>query len=175
VVLLSRLIAASAYAGAAFLFGVSLGERGELGFVQQLFIAVIPLTTIVLTFLAKQGRVYVLATGAAMLLGVFIGQRQFDAAWRDCIVNAERVRTALLATEGEYPNRLEELPIVLPCRCGFRTTILHYLSNDRGFRLWMTNDRETWMATAKQPFRNVTASGRSSAPPRTSPPSRSPG
>lgn len=151
-VFLSRLIAASAYAGAAFLFGVSLGERGELGFVQQLFAGVIPLATVVLAFLAKQGRAFVFATGMAMLAGLLIGQRQFDAAWRDCIVNGERVRAALLATDGEYPNRLEELPIELPCRCGFRRTILHYLSNDRGFRLWMSNDRETWVATAKKPF-----------------------
>jgi hypothetical protein len=150
---ISRLIAASAYAGAAFLFGVSLGERGELGVVQQLFAGVIPLATVVLTVLAKQGRVFVVATGLAMLLGLFLGQRQFDAAWRDCIANGERVRTALLALDGEYPNRLEELPIELPCHCGFRRTILHYLSNDRGFRLWMTNERETWVGTAKVPFR----------------------
>jgi hypothetical protein len=145
-------IAALAYAGAAFLFGMSLGERGELGFVQQLFAGVIPLTSLILAVLAKRGRPQILLTGAAMLVGLFLGQRQFDAAWRDCITNAERVRVALLATEDDYPNRLEELPIELPCRCGFRTTILHYLSNDRGFRLWMTNDRETWMATAKKPF-----------------------
>ncbi|HEY0155654.1 MAG TPA: hypothetical protein VGF28_00025 [Thermoanaerobaculia bacterium] len=166
---ISRLIAASAYAGAAFLFGVSLGERGELGVVQQLFAGVIPLTTIVLAILAKQGRVAVVATGLAMLIGLFIGQRQFEAAWRDCIANGERVRAALLALDGEYPNRLEELPIELPCRCGFRNTILHYLSNDRGFRLWMSNERETYVATVKRPF---TASGKSSAPPGTSPPSR---
>jgi len=148
-------IAALVYAGAAFLFGISLGERGELGFVQQLFAAVIPLTSVILTFLARSGRPQILLTGAAMLLGLFFGQSQFEAAWRDCITNAERVRTALLATEGDYPNRLEELPIELPCRCTLRTTILHYLSNDRGFRLWMTNDRETWAATARQPFRRA--------------------
>jgi len=155
----TRFVAALAYAGAAFLFGVSLGERGELGVVQHLFAAVIPLTAIVLAFLSKQGRAYVLFTGGAMLLGLVLGQRHFDAAWRDCIANGERVRTALLQRDGDYPVRLEELDIELPCRCGFRTTILRYLSNDRGFRLWMTNDRETYVATAKRPF---TASGRSS-------------
>jgi hypothetical protein len=149
-------IAALAYAGAAFLFGVSLGERGELGVVQHLFAGVIPLTSVILAFLARTGRPQILLTGTAMLLGLFLGQHQFDTAWRDCSTNGERVRAALLATGGEYPNRLEELPIELPCRCGLRATILHYLSNERGFRLWMTNDRETWAATAKQPFRRIT-------------------
>jgi hypothetical protein len=163
-VLLSRFIAALAYAGAAFLFGVSLGERGELGVVQHLFAAIIPVTAIVLAIVAKGGRVYVIATAAVMLAGLLLGQRQFEAAWRDCVANGERVRTALLARDGEYPARLEELGIALPCRCGFRATILHYLSNDRGFRLWITNDRETYVATAKRPF---TASGKPSDRPRT--------
>jgi hypothetical protein len=155
----TRFIAALAYAGAAFLFGVSLGERGELGVVQHLFAAVIPLTSVILAFLSKQGRAYVLLTGGVLLLGLLLGQRHFDAAWEDCLVNGERVRTALLQRGGEYPSRLEDLDIELPCRCGFRTTILRYLSNDRGFRLWMTNDRQTYIATDRHPF---TASGRSS-------------
>ena len=152
----SRLIAALAYAGAAFLFGVSLGERGELGVVQHLFTAVIPVTTLVLTFLStKEGRVYVIATGLAMFIGLTSGQRKFDMAWRDCIANGERVRMALVARNGDYPARLEELEITLPCRCIFRNTILHYLSNDRGFRLWMTNDRATWMGTDRRVFARV--------------------
>jgi hypothetical protein len=160
----TRFVAALAYAGAAFLFGVSLGERGELGVVQHLFAAVIPVTSLILAIFSKQGRAYVFLTGGAMLLGLILGQRHFDAAWRDCITNGERVRTALLQRDGDYPARLEELGIELPCRCGFRTTILRYLSNDRGFRLWMTNDREIYVATDKRPF---TASGKTSARPRT--------
>jgi hypothetical protein len=145
-----RLIAALAYAGVAFLFGLALGERGELGVVQHIFVAVIPLSAVVLTVLSKRGRVYVLTTGLAMFAGLIAGQRQFDAAWRDCIANGERVRSALVARQGDYPARLEELPIALPCRAGLRRTILHYLSNDRGFRLWITNDRETWMGTDRR-------------------------
>jgi len=160
VVLLSRLIAALAYAGAAFMFGVSLGERGELGAVQHIFMAVIPLTTLLL---ARHGRLPVLLTGAAMLAGLFLGQSQFERAWRDCVANGERVRIALLATDGEYPNRLEELPIALPCRCGFRKTILHYMSTDRSFLLVMTNDRETWVAAPKRPFTNVSSRAKSRA------------
>lgn len=152
----SRLIAALAYAGAAFLFGVSLGERGELGVVQHLFATVIPIATLVLAFLSKkEGRVYVIATGVAMFIGLTAGQRSFDAAWRECIANGERVRTALVALNGDYPARLEELELTLPCRCTFRRTILHYLSNDRGFRLWMTNDRETRMGTDRRAFARV--------------------
>lgn len=150
---LSRLIAALAYAGAAFLFGVLLGERGELGVVQYLFGAVIPLATLIMTFLAKQGRVYVFATGIAMLGGLFLGQRQFERAWTDCVARATNVRRALIdfhARHDGYPSRLEELAIELPCRCGFRKTILHYLSNERGFRLWYTNDRETVILTASE-------------------------
>ncbi len=162
--MISRYLAAPVYAGAAFLFGMALGERGELGVVQHLFTAVIPIATIVMTFVAKEGRAYVVATGLAILLGLFLGQRQFEHAWRDCIAGGERMRMALVATNGDYPPRLEDLGIELPCRCGFRTTILHYLSNDRGFRLWMTNDRRTFIGTDKRPF---TASGRSSARPRT--------
>lgn len=152
-IFLSRLIAASAYAGAAFLFGVVLGERGELGVVQYLFAAVIPVSTLIFTWLARQGRVHVLVTGTAMLLGLLLGQRQFARAWDDCLVRAENVRGALLEfhakTDG-YPSRLEELPIELPCRCGFRKTILHYLSNERGFRLWYTDDRQTSVLTASE-------------------------
>ena len=144
------MIAALAYAGAAFLFGVSLGERGEFGVVQHLFAIVIPVTALILAILARNGRTPVILTGIAMLLSLLLGQRNFERAWHDCVANGERVRTALLATQGEYPNRLEELPIALPCKAGFRPTILHYLSNDRGFRLWMTNDRETWIATPKR-------------------------
>jgi len=155
VVLLSRLIAALAYAGAAFLFGVMLGERGELGVVQYVFAGVIPLASVVMTIFAKQGRAYVLFTGIAMLAGLLIGQRQFARAWDDCIARAETVRVALLAREGDYPSRLEDLGMELPCRCGFRTTILHYLSNERGFRLWFSNDMETIV---------LNSSGKSSTP-----------
>jgi hypothetical protein len=142
VVFLSRLIAALAYAGAAFLFGMALGERGELGVLQHLFLAVVPLAAVIIAVFARQGRIWVLLTGAAMLGGILLGQSQFDRAWSECLSRGHEVRTALLRRD-DYPARLEELDIDLPCRCGFRRTILHYLSNDRGFRLWMTNDRET--------------------------------
>ena len=85
-----------------------------------------------------------------MFVGVLLGQQQFARAWDDCRARAPIVRTALVdyhARNGGYPARLEELPIELPCRCGFRDTILHYLSNERGFKLWITNDREI-VATA---------------------------
>lgn len=153
--LLSRLVAALAYAGAAFLFGVALGERGELGAVQYVFAGVIPLATIIVAVFARQGRAHVLFTGIAMLAGLLLGQREFERAWNDCIARAETVRVALLAREGDYPAHLEELDIELPCRCGLRTTILHYLSNERGFRLWFTNDRETVV---------LNSSGKSSGP-----------
>jgi len=140
---ISRLIVASLYVGAALLFGIALGERGELGIVQYVFAGVIPLATIVMTVLAKQGRAYILATGLVMLAGLGLGERQFARAWDDCIARGETVRAALLARDGDYPPRLEDLGIDLPCRCGFRRTILHYLSNERGFQLWFTNDRQT--------------------------------
>ena len=162
--ILSRFVAALAYAGAAFLFGVSLGERGELGVVQHLFAGIIPIASIVLAIVSKQGRAYVLFTSGVMLLGLLLGQRQFARAWTDCIANGERVRVALLARGDDYPARLEDLGIALPCRCVFRPTILRYLANERGFRLWMTNDRETYVATDKRPF---TASGKSAGRSRT--------
>jgi len=159
VILISRLIAALAYAGAAFLFGMALGERGELGVVQYVFAAAIPISTLIFTWLAKEGRPFIFATGVAMLLGLLLGQRQFERAWNECMTAGNVVRDALVAHRAEhddYPNRLEELDIALPCRCGLRRTILHYLSNDRGFRLWIANDRQTI---------RFTASGRSSDPP----------
>ena len=167
---LSRLIIASTYSAASFLFGMLLGERGELGFVQHLFTVVIPMATVVMVFVSSQGRLHVAATGLAMLGGVLLGQKQFERAWNDCHVNAPIVRTALLdhyAHSGGYPARLEELPIELPCRAGFRKTILHYLSNDRGFRLWYSNDRARSEATERIAFSasDVTASEKSSTPP----------
>jgi hypothetical protein len=148
VILLTRFVVALAYAGAAFLFGMALGERGELGVVQYVFAAVIPVASIVMTVVARQGRAYVLATGLAMLTGLFLGQRQFVQAWDDCVARAETVRVALVARNGDYPARLEDLGMTLPCRCRLRPTILHYMANDRGFRLWYTNDRETVVLTA---------------------------
>lgn len=143
-VLLSRLIAALAYAGAAFLLGISLGERGELGVVQHVFSIVVPLTTVVLMIFSK-GRVQVALTGLAMFGGLYLGQQQFSRAWNECASQGFTVRDALVRHHREhdgYPSRLEDLAMEIPCRAGFRATILHYLSNERGFRLWMTNDRE---------------------------------
>ncbi|HEX6086407.1 MAG TPA: hypothetical protein VF266_17905, partial [Thermoanaerobaculia bacterium] len=139
---LSRVIAALAYAGAAFLFGVALGERGELGVVQHVFTVVIPLAAIAIAVVSKRNRAHILLTGTLMFAGVILGQRQFERAWDECLTRGHEVRDALLKLDGDYPSRLEQLDIEIPCRCGFRTTILHYLSNERGFRLWMTNDRE---------------------------------
>lgn len=143
--MLSRLIAALAYAGAAFLFGLALGERGELGVVQHLFSAVIPLATIVITVFSRRNRSHILATGLAMFVGLQLGQRQFSSAWNECLTRGTVVREVLAEYQAKndgYPARLEDLGITLPCRCGLRPTILHYLSNERGFRLWMTNERE---------------------------------
>ena len=147
-----------AYAAAAFLFGMILGERGELGFVQTIFAIVIPLATVAMAIVARQGRASVLGTGIVMLAGLLLGQYQFARAFDDCVARAETVRTALLARDGDYPARLEDLDIDLPCRCGFRRTILHYLANDRGFRLWFSDDRETVV---------LSSSGKSSDRPRT--------
>lgn len=168
---LSHLIAALAYAGVAFFFGLTLGQRGELGVMQDVFGIAIPVSAVILAaFAKKEGRAYVLATAVAMYGGLHVGQRQFDAAFEDCVARAESVRQALLAREGDYPARLEELAIPLPCRAGFRATILRYLSNDRGFRLWFTNDREQYVATDRAAF---SASGRSSTQSPTKAPSRS--
>ena len=171
VIVLSRLNVALTYSAAAFLFGTLLGERGELGLVQHVFKTVIPIATIVMAIVAPQGRIAVLATGLAMMGGVLLGQLHFVRAWDDCTLRAHTVRTALIAHHariGHYPSRLEELPIELPCRAGFRKTILHYLSNDRGFRLWYSNDRMRNDATERIPFAvdSSTASGRSSIPRR---------
>lgn len=113
----SRVAAALAYAGAAFLFGVALGERGELGAVQHVFRVVIPISSIVLLFVSRRGRVQVILTGIAIFAGLVIGQRQYDRAWSDCVARAELVRVALIeqhARDGNYPARLEELPMTLP-------------------------------------------------------------
>jgi hypothetical protein len=155
VILLSRLIIALTYCGAAFLFGMLLGERGELGLVQHVFRFVIPIATIVMAIVAPQGRLAVVATGLAMMGGVLLGQQQFARAWDDCTLRAHTVRSALIEhfdRSGGYPSRLEELPIAIPCRAGFRDTVLHYLSNDRGFRLWYSNDRQRVAATERLPF-----------------------
>lgn len=168
-VFLSRLIAALAYAGAAFLFGVVLGERGELGFVQQIFMYVIPFATFLLAVVAKPGgRANVLLTGVAMFAGLLLGQRHFARAWDDCLTRGYVVRDALVRYEAQhegYPARLEELEIEVPCRCGFRKTILRYLSNERGFKLWMTNEREVV---------SFSSTGKSSTQQRSSPTSTRP-
>ena len=152
-ILLSRLIAASAYAVAAFLFGMLLGERGELGAVQYVFTTVIPVATLILALFARDGRGHVAATGLAMLLGLLLGQRQFARAWEECTQRAPEVRAALIVhhrNNDAWPATLDDLDGELPCRSGLRKTILRYLSNERGFRLWYTNDRETRVFTATE-------------------------
>ncbi len=149
--MLAPLIAALAYAGAAFLFGIAMGERGELGIVQYVFMAVIPATTIVLALVARHARFEVMLTGAAMLAGLFLGQRAFREAWSECATKAPFVAAAVAnyrAAHDDYPSRLEELDLDLPCDCILRDTILHYLSNERAFKLWITNDRQTVTFTA---------------------------
>jgi hypothetical protein len=148
---LAPLIAALAYAGAAFLFGIAMGERGELGVVQYVFMAVIPATTIVLTAVARQARFEVMLTGAAMLAGLLLGQRAFRVAYDECAAKGPTVAAALVhhrAKHDDYPSRLEELDVDLPCDCILRDTILHYLSNERAFKLWITNDAQTVTFTA---------------------------
>jgi hypothetical protein len=147
----SRFLAALAYAGAAFLFGVALGERGELGFVQPVFTIVIPIAAVVLTIFAKRNKALTLFTGIVMFAGLLLGQHQFARAWDECLTEGVRTRArleAFFAKNDGYPVRLEDLDGETPCGCGFRDTILHYLSNERSFRLWMTNDRETIVFTA---------------------------
>jgi len=151
VIFLSRLIAASAYAGAAFLFGLALGERGELGFVQHVFTAVIPIATIILTLYSRHARAEVFATGLLMFAGLFLGQRAFNRAFDECPARATIVRAAILEHRertGDYPSRLQDLGIELPCGCILRKTILHYLANERAFRLWITNDAKSFDLTA---------------------------
>ncbi|HEX7707548.1 MAG TPA: hypothetical protein VF701_13920 [Thermoanaerobaculia bacterium] len=160
-----RLIIVSLYTGIAFLFGLGLGVRGELGFVQHIFTVVVPLATLILAIYAKRGRLKVGLTGVAMLGGLLLGQVQFERGWQDCIVRGERVRDALLDhsnTSGFYPSRLEDLDIALPCRAGLRTTILHYISKGQSYHLWFSNDSERWAATERVPFRSI---GRSAGRP----------
>lgn len=165
--MLVPLIAALAYAGVAFLFGIAMGERGELGIVQYVFMAVIPATTIVLTLKARQARFEVMLTGAAMLVGLFLGQRAFARAYEECTTEGSNVASAVANYRleyGDFPSRLEDLDVDLPCDCILRDTILHYLSNERAFRLWISNDTQTV---------TFTASGRSAGrPPTTQSPTR---
>jgi hypothetical protein len=145
VVTTSRVIAALAYAGAAFLVGLALGERGELGPVQYLFWFVIPIATFVLAVVAKQGRAEVFLTGLAMFAGLRWGQASFALAWDECALRGRVVRAQIVEHQqrtGDYPARLQDLGVELPCRCVLRKTILHYYANERGFRLWISNEKE---------------------------------
>lgn len=143
---LRRLIAALASAGAAFLFGVALGERGELGAVQYIFLAGIPIAIIVIARFARRARVEVLWIGTALVLGLIVGQQAFARAYDDCVARGHVVREAIEAwhkKHGDYPPRLASLALTdPPCGCLLRKTILHYFQNDRGYRLWFTNDFE---------------------------------
>ena len=144
-VIVSRIIAALAYAGAAFLFGLALGERGELGPVQYVFWFVIPIATFVLALRAKQGRPEVFLTGLVLFAGLHWGQAAFAKAWDECVLRGRVVRASIVQRHdntGEYPARLDDLGIDLPCQCVLRKTILHYNANERGFRLWISNDKE---------------------------------
>jgi hypothetical protein len=155
VISLRRLLAALASAGAAFLFGMALGERGELGVVQYAFLGGIPIAAIVLASFARRARVVVLLAGAAMLAGVIAGQRAFDRAFDECRVAAPRVHAAIerhTKTHGEFPRSLDDVG-PLPCRAPLRGSILHYVHNERSYRVWFTNEREMHSATNRGGFR----------------------
>lgn len=143
-IFLSRTIAALAYAGAAFLFGVAIGERGELGVLQDVFMYVIPLATAALAFTVKSGRAEVMLTGLVMFAGLQYGRYRFAIAWDSCRAQAASLRASIAeyrARTGDYPSRLRDLGKP-PCGCFLRRTILHYNASERGYRAWMTNDRE---------------------------------
>lgn len=147
-----RLFAALAPAGAAFLFGVALGERGELGLVQYLFLGGIPAAALVIAWFSKKARRDAITIGFAMMAGLFIGQREFARAYDECVQQIGVVKAAVdryEAERNEYPQRLGDLSIDLPCDCLLRATILHYFANERGYRLWFTNDREKITATGR--------------------------
>lgn len=143
------------YLALSFLFGIALGERGELGPVQYVFAVVIPVAAVILAWRSPGARFSVVLTGALMLAGLLIGQRSFKRAFDECQREGQRVRDAVVAfraEHGDFPARLEELKLDLPCECIVRDTILHYMANERAFRLWISNDRERI---------DFTASGRS--------------
>lgn len=132
------------YLALAFFFGIALGERGELGPVQYIFTAVIPLASLILAWRSPGARFSVVLTGALMLGGLVIGQRAFEKAYDECQREGHRVHDAIVAfraQHGDFPPRLEELPVELPCECIVRDTILHYMANERAFRLWISDDR----------------------------------
>ena len=146
-----RLLPLVTYLAISFLFGIALGERGELGVVQYVFIAVIPIATVILAWLSRGARFDVFLTGLAMLAGLLLGQRAFREAYQECGTEGRIVSARIVqyrAHHDDYPSRLEELDMDLPCDCILRDTILHYLSNERAFRLWITNDRTTVTFTA---------------------------
>jgi hypothetical protein len=152
VIATSRLIAALAYAGAAFFFGLVLGERGELGVVQYAFLIGVPVAAIVLAAFAKRARFEVLFTGTAMVIGLVAGQRSFERAFHECSDAMPKVNAAIrrhTEKHGEYPADLTKLGIEIPCECILRDTILHYSMNERSYRLWYTNDVVMITATEK--------------------------
>jgi hypothetical protein len=153
VLVISRFIAALAYAGAAFLFGLAIGERGELGAVQYVFWIVIPIGTVVLVVGAREGGLEIMFTGLLMFAGVWNGNYAFAKAFDECVTAGPFVRDALVRHQqrtGDYPRHLKELDITLPCGCILRDTILHYNSSDRGFNLWITNDAKTLQFGARR-------------------------
>ena len=155
-VLTARFIAALVYAGAALLFGLALGERGELGVVQYAFLIGVPAAAVILATFARQARIEVLFAGAAMFVGVALGQQSFRSAFEECIQRGPEVHAAIrrhTARHGEFPPDLRTLAIDLPCACILRDSILHYAHNERSYRLWFTNDRVTHSATDKAGFR----------------------
>jgi hypothetical protein len=82
-----------------------------------------------------------------MFLALHLGQSAFKRAFDSCPVYAPFVRDAIVKHQsrtGDYPMRLGDLDVTLPCECLLRDTILHYNSNERGFGLWITNDRKTF-------------------------------
>ncbi|HEX9985614.1 MAG TPA: hypothetical protein VGF69_20315 [Thermoanaerobaculia bacterium] len=142
--------AALAAAGAAFFSGWALGERGELGYVQYVFLVTIPLATAVLAWWSGS-RAAMLVTGVAALFGLLAGQASWHRAFADCLRRGEVVRAALndfRKTRGHYPIHLRDLSVEdEPCRCTMRGTILHYSKNEYGYRIWFTDHVTRYEAT----------------------------
>lgn len=74
----------------------------------------------------------------------FFGFQSFSRAFNECVERGEEVRVALkayYAKTNQYPENLDQLGVILPCRRITRSTILDYERTKKGyilvFRDWL--------------------------------------
>lgn len=114
----------------------------------------------VISFASWPGRVVgkVVCSASSLVVGIaalLVGGRSFQAAFNECVVQAESVRSQLSAfrqTNGSFPAALRELPGEEPCKRLVLRPLLQYKRSSAGYELAFSDWLVAHRASESAPF-----------------------